>query len=273
MPEPNEVNVEHDGWQHHDLRFGESTLTFRVKGEGPPVLVLPHDNGWAPDTVFIDALARSGRVYAPWLPGFHNGHPDEWTWVNDTRDVALVLASVVRQLGLSRLSVVGLGYGGWIAAEMACANPALFEHITLVAPMGIRPDQGAIYDQFLAASQHYAERAYHDRSVFVRTYTEEPPYEQLEAWETDREMLGRIAWKPYLYNPTLERLLVGVDVPTVVVHGDDDRIVPRRASEQYVAALANARLVDLADCGHAAEVEQPTQLTGIVTGALSTPAR
>ncbi|MDZ7727618.1 MAG: LLM class flavin-dependent oxidoreductase [Dehalococcoidia bacterium] len=224
--------VRDDGWQEGEVQLGDSTLRYRVKGEGPPLLFLPHDNGYPPEDAFLDMLATDWRVYAPWLPGFHNGNPDDWSWLRDTRDLSLVLSATMRDLGLSDLTVVGLGYGGWVAAEMACANPSLFRQMVLAAPMGIRPSQGAIYDQFLVGSEHYAQRCFHNRAAFDRVYTEEAPFEQLEAWETDREMLGRIAWKPYLYDPSLERLLASVRVPATIVHGDDDRIVPRECSER-----------------------------------------
>lgn len=253
-----------DGWHEDEVQLGDSALRYRVKGDGPPLLLLPHENGYPPEDAFLEMLAKDWRVYAPWLPGFHNGNTEDWTWLRDTRDLALVLSSTMRDLGLQDLTVVGLGYGGWVAAEMACANPTLFRQLILLAPMGIRPKHGIIYDQFLVSSQHYTERCFHNKAAFDRTYTEEPPFEQLEAWETDREMLARIAWKPYLYDPSLERLLAGVHVPAIVVHGDDDQVVPRECSERYVAALRDARLVDITECGHAADVEHAAELARIV---------
>lgn len=265
--------VGNDGWQLAEAHFGDSTVNYRVKGDGPPILVLPHENGYSPDDTFLDTLSEQWRVYAPYLPGFHDGRPDEWTWLHNTRDLALVISSVVRGLGLTDLTVVGLGYGGWLAAEMACANPGVFRQMILVAPMGIRPEHGVIYDQFLVGSQYYTQRAFHDPARFDQVYTPEPGFEQLEAWETNREMLCRIAWKPFLYNPTLERLLLAVDVPTTVVHGDDDRIVPRECSERFVAAIRGARLVDIPDCGHAVEVEQSARLAETVNATIATAAR
>lgn len=253
-----------DGWEVREARFGSSTLRYRAKGDGPALLVLPHDNGYGPNGDFLDSLASSWRVYAPWLPGFHNGGPGAWDWIRDTTDLALVISSVIRDLGLVDVTVLGLGYGGWVAAEMACARPDAFRQLLLVAPAGIRPTAEPIYDQFLVGTGHYAERAFHDPEKFRALYGDEIPFEQLESWETDREMLGRIGWKPYMYNPSLEHLLPAISVPVVLAHGDDDRIIPRECSERYAAALPNARLEKLENCGHAAEFEQPGQLISLL---------
>ncbi|MCC7363985.1 MAG: alpha/beta hydrolase [Dehalococcoidia bacterium] len=255
-------------WAPKECGIGAATVRYRSAGQGPALLYLPHDNGYGPSKDFLASLARDYTVVAPWLPGFHDGGPpEEWAWLKDTGDLALALSAFVRKLGLSGATVLGLGYGGWLAAEMAVARPDAFAKLVLVAPMGLRTEGAAIYDQFLVSSGHYAERAYHDPARFVQAYGEETPFEQLEAWETDREMLCRIAWKPYLYSPALEQLLAGLDVPAVIAHGDDDRIVPRGISERYAAAIPGAKLVDLPGCGHAAEFEQPDALRALLAQA------
>ena len=56
-----------------------------------------------------------------------------------------------RNLGKSGLqvSLVGLGFGGWIAAEMATMSPRAFRRLVLVGAMGIKPAAGEILDQAL----------------------------------------------------------------------------------------------------------------------------
>ena len=84
----------------------------------------------------------------------------------------------------------GVGCG---AATMA--SPSL-KALVLVGAMGIKPIDGYIYDQFLVSTEHYAQTAFHDQRRFAEVYGSETTLEQLEAWETDREMTSRVAWKP-----------------------------------------------------------------------------
>jgi pimeloyl-ACP methyl ester carboxylesterase len=78
-------------------------------------------------------------------------------------------------------------------------------------------------------------------------------------------MCFRIAWKPYMYSQTLPHLLRNVKVPTLLVWGDKDRIVPQSAADRYLAALPNAKLEVIRDCGHCVDLEQPGRLAELVT--------
>ena len=65
---------------------------------------------------------------------------------------------MVREMGLSPVDVIGFSAGGYIAAEMAAADPNLFSSMILVAPMGLKPDEGEIMD-FLAMTMRTHLRA------------------------------------------------------------------------------------------------------------------
>ncbi len=56
-----------------------------------------------------------------------------------------------RDLGLSDVSLVGLGFGGWIAAEMASQAPTAYRKLVLVGAMGIKPPEGDIADQAIVS--------------------------------------------------------------------------------------------------------------------------
>jgi pimeloyl-ACP methyl ester carboxylesterase len=77
-------------------------------------------------------------------------------------------------------------------------------------------------------------------------------------------MVARVAWKPYMYNRRLEHLLRDVDLPTLVVHGDDDAVIPIECAERYVELLPRSRCAVVADCGHAVDLERPDELCGLI---------
>ena len=74
---------------------------------------------------------------------------------------------------------------------------------------------------------------------------------------TLREMAALLTWKPYMYNPKLPVLLSQVKIPSLVVWGRQDAIVPLNCGELYQAAIPGAQLVVIDRCGHSPQVEKP----------------
>lgn len=256
-------------WQEQTVTVCGRPLHVAVAGSGPPLVVFPRDQGHPPQTPrFMRELSLGHTVYFPWLAGFSGGEPAQWDWLTNVRDLAVVHRQMLDALGLERPALAGLGFGGWLAAEIATMAPAGIRALLLVSPMGLKPAAGYIFDQFLVSTEHYAQAAFSRREVFEELYGPEPGYEQLEAWETDREMVSRVAWKPYMYNPVLPQLLAGVQAPALIVQGEDDRIVPAECARAYRDALPKASLELVPGCGHAVEFEQPAALARLAASFL-----
>ena len=90
-------------------------------GSGPTVLVLHHDIGTVDRLPFYDALAEKFDVVIPHHPGW--GKSERPQWLRHPRDIAAIYAWLLADLGVAGVSLVGLGFGGWIAAEMASQAP------------------------------------------------------------------------------------------------------------------------------------------------------
>ncbi|MGH7988415.1 MAG: alpha/beta fold hydrolase [Candidatus Binataceae bacterium] len=231
-------------------------------GSGRPLLVLHHDignPGWLP---LYENLARDFSVYVPSHPGF--GKSERPEWMRTVRDMALVYQWLLDELKLDGVTAVGLGFGGWIAAEMAMMCRHAFARMVLVNAMGMLPKRGEILDQFLINTIDYTRSGFSNPDKYIELYTAEPPLDQLEQWEINREMTSRIAYKPYMYDQTMLHLLAGVRTPALIVWGADNRIVPPVCGEQYRAAIVGARLETIVGAGHFAEVEQPSELAKLI---------
>jgi pimeloyl-ACP methyl ester carboxylesterase len=251
-------------WQSETLRIAGIDLHLARAGAGAPVLVLHHDIGRPEAAPFESALARGFSVLAPSHPGYDTSSRPEW--MRSVRDVAVVYQWLLAERDLARdLTVVGLGFGGWIAAEMATMAPRAFKRLVLVGAMGIKPERGEIADQALLSYIDYVRRGFADQRAFDRVFGAEPSTPQLEQWDLNREMTFRIAWKPYMYSPTLPHLLGGVAVPALVVWGGGDRIVPLECGERYAKSLPRARLEIVEGAGHFVDLEAPDALASLVT--------
>jgi pimeloyl-ACP methyl ester carboxylesterase len=250
-------------WKEQTVELGDVKLRVMRGGSGRPVLVSHHDIGTLDRLPFYDALAEKFDVIVPHHPGY--GEPDRPQWMRHPRDIAALYQWLLADLGAERASLVGLGFGGWIAAEMAALAPRDFHRLVLVGAMGVKPPEGDIFDQAIVSYLDYARAGFHDQQAFARIYGDVTT-DQLVEWDLCREMTFRIAWKPYMYSPTLPHLLGGVRAPALVVWGDDDKIVPKSAGERYAALLPKARLVTVRASGHCVEMEQPDELATLVSG-------
>ena len=235
-------------------------------GSGRPVLVLHHDIGTLARLPFYDALAAKFDVVIPHHPGW--GKSERPHWMRHPRDIAAIYGWLLADLGCKGVSLIGLGFGGWIAAEMASLAPEVYQALILVGPMGIKPPEGDIADQAIVSYIDYPGSGFHDEAAFAAVYGDVST-DQLEAWDIAREMSFRTAWKPYMYSQTLPHLLGGVRTPALVIWGDDDKIVPLSAGHAYARALPGATLTTIPACGHFAEMEKPDAVAKLAIEFLS----
>ena len=244
------------------VEIAGSKMHFLQGGIGEPMLILHRDignPGWLP---FYERMAQRFSVSVPYHPGFDKSErPD---WMRNVRDLAAVYAWFLKDRQLSPVHVVGLGFGGWVAAELATMNHSLFKKMVLVSAMGVQPHRGEIMDQFLVYTTDYIAAGFFDQSRMEQLYGKEPEIEQLVTWEINREMTTRIAWKPYMFNQALPVLLGGVDTKTLLVWGKEDKIAPTNCGERYMQALPHAQLVTLNRCGHFVEIEKADELAQLV---------
>src|SRR5258708_20097360 len=249
-------------WTDSTVEAAGTKLHVSRAGRGQPVLVLHHETGTLDRLPFYDALAEHYAVVVPHHPGYSRSPRPEW--MRSTRDIAVVCRGLLSDLKIKDAALVGLGFGGWVAAEMASMAPADLSHLVLVGAMGIKPPQGDILDLAVTGYVDYARAGFHDQKAFDRVYGAEPSVDQLEMWDICREMSFRIAWKPYMYSQTLPYLLGAVRVPSLVVWGDDDKIVPLSAGKTYAKALPNATLEIVKASAHSLAIEQPTPPPNLV---------
>jgi pimeloyl-ACP methyl ester carboxylesterase len=235
-------------------------------GDGPPVVVLDHsiaDRRW--HTVH-DELARQFTVHALDLPGFNRApRPD---WARDVRDLALLVAGYLRkQVGAPTL-LLGSEFGGWVAAEVAVLAPDVVHGLVLVGSAGLLPTEGRITDMMLTSHSGYARECFSSDDAYDAFFQGGLTDERLLTWDFNREMVARVAWKPYMYNRRLAPMLAEVSAPAVVIHGSADRVVPRSCAAQFVSLLPDATLEVVDGCGNAVALEQPEALAASV-GALA----
>jgi pimeloyl-ACP methyl ester carboxylesterase len=247
------------------------TVELRRGGSGTPVLVIHGELGVPGWLESFAQLAEHHDVIVPSLPGYgRSTRPD---WIMGVHDLAAWVTWFARDIDLrTPVNVIGCSLGGWVAAEIATVAPQFFNKMVLVGAMGIKPEQGEIFDYFLESGLTGLRRAFHrpeQSSAFMRYWGNEWTPGETDLVEQHREMTCRIAWKPYMHSLTLRHLLPGVSTPTLLLWGGEDAITPINSGEIYQRAIPRSRLVVIENCGHMPEMEKPTEFAGLIENFLA----
>ena len=222
-------------------------------GQGAPVVVLHHSTGspgWIP---FYEQLAARHAVSVPDMPGY--GQSERPEWARSARDMAILIRRTIEALGLGEVHLVGLGFGGWVAAELASMSDHDLASLTLIGAAGIQPEEGEIADVIFYEFEEYVKLGFSSDDAYAEVFGDEAAPELKELWDFSREMTARLTWKPWMFNRQLPHLLSETRVRTLLLWGEEDRVVPIGVAQAYEAAMPNATLQVMPGLGHLVELE------------------
>lgn len=239
-----------------------SPVAVDVSGAGRPLVLLHHDIGPMEDSELARALSAYFRVYAPDLPGF--GRSPRAEWARHPRDFAGIMLAMARHLGLRDYVLCGLGFGGWVAAEMASFAACDLAHLVLVSAAGMKPDTGDVLDQIMMDHRDYVRAGFSNREMFEQVFPPERAKEHKERFDNARETVARVSWKPYMYSYELPELLKDVATPATVVSGTANGVIPVRCAEIFANTLPNAKLQLIDGGGHFLDLERPAELAALI---------
>jgi len=223
-------------------------------GGGAPLIFLHGASGhigWLP---FLERLSQRFDVIAPEHPGF--GASDDPPWLDRSSDLAYFYLDLINALKLDRVHLMGTSLGGWIAAELGVRNTSRLASLTLICAVGILANDGApMDDMFRMTAEENARRFYVDpervRRRLAALASADP-----RVLVRNRSTVVRLSY-PHFVNPELAKWLHRVDVPTLLVWGENDGLVPPRFGEAYRDRIPGATLVVISQAGHAPFEEQP----------------
>ena len=268
MPIKEMADANHPFTPFETLSVGGVDLEVLRRGTGRPLVLLHGLAPVDPAAPVLDLLAPHAEVIAPTHPGFgHSPRPDDFDTVYDL--VRLYL-EVLDQLPHDRVALMGLSFGGWLAAEIAATRPHRVEKLLLVDAVGIKvsdretPD---ILDVFNTSPSEVQRRSWHDPAKWSPD-CDAMSDEALVAHARNRDALCLYAWHPYMHNPQLKRWLPRIGVPTLVLWGASDGIVKPAYGRAYGALIPGARFELIEAAGHHPEIEQPSAFVAPVVAFL-----
>jgi pimeloyl-ACP methyl ester carboxylesterase len=242
------------------------------RGSGHPLLLLLHGfQHIDPRLPLVEMLTRNdggAQLIAPSHPGFgRSTRPADFGTVYDLVHFYLAFLDTLPQ---GPVTLMGLSFGGWLAAEIAVKAGRRIDKLILVDALGIKvsdretPD---IFDVFNGHPQDVIRKSWHDVEKFAPRY-DDMEDDELITVSRNRETLCRYGFHPYMYNPQLKRWLPNIKARTLVLWGESDGIVKPAYGEAYAGLIPGARFETIAAAGHHPEIEQPAALAARVQAFL-----
>jgi pimeloyl-ACP methyl ester carboxylesterase len=255
VSEPETITVDINGFATRIWRKGKGAKIGFLAGYGG----LPR---WTP---FLDRLAETRTVIVPSLPGFPGG--DRGHSVLDTHlDWVLAVRQLIDKAGLVGADLAGCSVGGSLAAEVAAIWPEKVKRLALIAPFGLFDENDPATDPWAQKADDIAGLMAADPE-FYRKLKEAPAGANSVEWPIEQtraaEAAARIFWP--LGNTKLERRLPLIQAPTLILWGENDRVMPR----SYAAAIAKAIKAPtetkvIAGAGHLAELDCPDEVANAI---------
>jgi pimeloyl-ACP methyl ester carboxylesterase len=246
MPHSTEI-MTIDGANIRVLRGGPESK------DAQPLVFLHGAGGHTGWMAFLEELSQRFAVYAPEHPGF--GQSDDPPWLDSVGDLAYFYLDFLKALGLERVHLMGTSLGGWIAAEMAVRDTARLASLTLVGAVGITAQGETIPDIFRMPVEENLRRFYADQERAARRVGDVAKAD-MRLVAKNQATVARLAYRPRFYNPDLSKWLHRIDVPTLLIWGAEDGLVPPAFGAAYRALIPGAKLVVLPAAGHAPFDEQ-----------------
>ncbi len=244
-----------------DRLFSNSTVNAAVSGEGTPLFLF---HSLLSDRASFDAIApqlsRSRRVIVPELPGFGGSKAA----AGGLADVADRMGEMVADAAADGSGIVlGNGYGGFVALQMAARHPDLARKLILADCGAAFSEQGReAFRNMAAAARAKGLAAITDvamRRLFAADFQAAHPdlmADRREAFlKTDPVVLQAACGQ--LAELDLRPELPKVKMPVLVLVGEHDEATPPPMSPELAALLPNAQLKILTGCAHVPQLQAP----------------
>lgn len=226
----------------------------------------------------IPALAARRRVVALDLPGF--GHSPLPEWEISVPRYGELVHELCEALGLGRVAIAGNSLGGFVAAEAVLGDPQRFERLCLVSAAGIsharlRPEPAALVGRLALGlaplAFDFQERALRRPKLrhraFRSVYYKPAALRRELLYEQYLHGHGRPGFLPALTSlmgyDFLDRL-AEIELPTLVVAGRNDLIVPPADATEYGRLLPRSETVIFDRTGHCAQLERPVRFNRLL---------
>ncbi len=232
-------------------------------GSGPTVILLHGLGGdaknWAQT---IPVLSKQFHVYAPDQIGF--GESDKPMLNYRVSTLVDFLDAFYRKLGITTASLVGNSLGGWTAASFTIAHPDKVERLVLVDAAGYSPERThsaklsrdvmiGLNPSSLAGTKQMLAVVFYNKMMLSDMVAEQAFADHIR--KNDGYTINQFIDSILRDEDYVDGKLGAIKVPTLIVWGKQDALVPLKAGEAYAKDIAGSQTLVIDKCGHIPMVE------------------
>jgi pimeloyl-ACP methyl ester carboxylesterase len=228
-------------------------------GEGEPIVFF-HGAGTVTGFDALLPLAERHRLVVPIHPGFGGSADDES--IDAIGDYVLHHLDVLDQLGIGELTLVGHSMGGRIAAWFAIHQAARVRRLVLAAPAGLPHEEHPMMDLFVVPDEEIFGYLSNDPAIFAPHLPDPPTIDFIVERYRESTSAARVMWQHPL-DRKLPRWLHRLTMPTLVLWGEQDRLIPVGQAATWAGLVPGAEVRTLPGVGHLLFDETP-EAAGVV---------
>jgi pimeloyl-ACP methyl ester carboxylesterase len=252
-----------------------SKIRYLKAGSSKNNLILIHGLGASAERweQVIPNFSSRYTVFVPDLIGF--GYSDKPNTDYTLEFFAKFIESFLQTLGLEKTTVIGSSLGGQIAVEYTTNNQKNVDRLVLVSPAGAMKQSTPALDAYITAAlypdQTSAQNAF---TMMTGSNKEVSPHIIEDFIQRMKLPNAKFAFMSTILGlknaPEITAKLEIINVPTLVVWGELDPVIPVKYAEHFVKKIRDCRFYQMESCGHTPYVEDPNNFVKIVLEFLTT---
>jgi len=243
-----------------ELIVNGTRTVVHTAGKGDP-LVLFHGAGTVDGFEFAEPWAEKFRVVVPYHPGF--GESDDDPTFTDIQDYVMHYLDLFDALKIDTMHLVGLSMGGYLAAKFASQQAHRVKKLVLIAPYGLYVPEHPTLDIIAVPGEQLVPMLVSNFDTLKKSLPEKPDLDFIAARYREATSFARLFWE-HPTDPKFPRHLHRVKMPTLIVWGDEDKLIPVQQSQTWRKLIPNSEIMVVKGAGHIVQRDKPDTVEAVL---------
>lgn len=228
------------------------------KGSGSSLIYL---HGYNYDIEWHDVLEELSKNYTVYRidhPGFN--YSEENDGIDTVQDLAFFYLDIIDKFQLKDITLMGSSLGGWLAMEIGVIVPDKIAKLILIDAYGIRAEGVKLPNLFRMSQKAIVSNLFFDNSLqdeILKKYTSKTEFEKIVL--NNNVTTAHLGWNPNMHNPKLPQLMHRLSMPTLLVWGKEDKLLPGAYAKKLHELLPHSILKIISDAAHLPHIEKPRE--------------